>query len=401
MSDVLHILDHSLPEHDGYSFRSHSILTQLGRSGLGINVITGPKQGEMNGAAETIDGVRYLRTPIASGVTTSGVSGQLRTITLTRKRISDYLREHETSIIHAHSPCLNGLAALGHGLPLVYEMRSSWEDASVSVGTTTEGSMRYRLSRALETFVARRANAVVVICEGLKSELVSRGIPEGKITIVPNALPEDMFIRPPAEKVSVIRERFGLGGSKVVGFFGSFFEWEGVESLIKALPAVLESVPDAKLFIAGGGRQDAALHDRVAELDLGDRVVFAGRVAHDDISACYAATNVMAYPRLPDRLTNMVTPLKPLEAMAQGTLVVASDVGGHKELVTDGETGMLFDAGSYEGLAGKIVEALSQPQRVADIAARALEYVQEEKRWSVVVKRYLPVYEQLLDGQTV
>ena len=395
MKDVLHILDHSLPEHDGYSFRSHSILTQLRQSGLDLAAITGPKQGQTNRDVDMIDGVQYFRTPVASGSSTSGVTGQLRTISLTRKRIAEHLREHDAGIIHAHSPCLNGLAALGHGLPLVYEMRSSWEDASVSVGTTTEGSMRYRLSRALETFVARRADAVVVICEGLKAELVDRGIAPERITVVPNALPENMFVRPPVEKVSAVRERFGLNGSKVIGFFGSFFEWEGVDSLIKAFPAVLETVPDARLFIAGGGNQEAVLHKLVAKLGLEEKTVFAGRVSHDDIPACYAAADAMAYPRVPDRLTNMVTPLKPLESMAQGTVVVASDVGGHKELIADGQTGTLFRAGDLEDLAHKLVFVLTHPEKVREMTGNALQYVQRERRWSSVVEGYMPVYEKL------
>lgn len=397
MRTVLHILDHSLPEHDGYSFRSHSVLTQLKQFRLKIDVITGPKHGPVANAMDTIDGIEYLRTAIEEGVSTSGVAGQLRTITMTRRRISDYLKTHPANIIHAHSPCLNGLAALGLGLPVVYEMRSSWEDASVSVGTTKEGSLRYRLSRMLETYVVKRANAVVVICEGLKNELIRRGISEEKVTVVPNALPENLFTKPDADSVAAVKARFKLNNSSIIGFFGSFFEWEGVDSLVRALPLILHSVPNARLLIAGGGRQAAALHDLVAELGLGERVVFAGRVPHDDISACYAAADVMAYPRLPDRLTEMVTPLKPLEAMAQSTLVVASDVGGHKELVADGDTGILFDAGNHEDLARKIVEVLSQPQRVHDIKARALDYVKNEKRWSAVVERYLPIYESLTD----
>lgn len=401
MSNVLHVLDHSLPEHDGYSFRSHSILTELRKTGLDLDAITGPKHGPVASAVDNIDGIQYLRTPIGEGVSTSGVAGQLRTIRLTRKRIVEYLKTHPANIIHAHSPCLNGLAVLGLGRPVVYEMRSSWEDASVSVGTTKEGSMRYRLSKMLETHVARRADAVVVICEGLRDELVRSGISAAKITVVPNALPEEMFATPDAASIAAVKERYALNDSRVVAFFGSFFEWEGVASLVRALQIVLDSVPNARLFIAGGGRQEATLHNLVAELGLGDSVVFAGRVAHDDIKACYAAADVMAYPRLPDRLTNMVTPLKPLEAMAQGTVVVASDVGGHKELVADGDTGILFKAGSHEELARRIVDVLSQPDKVRDIVARALDYVQREKRWSAVVERYLPIYERLTDGHKV
>jgi PEP-CTERM/exosortase A-associated glycosyltransferase len=399
MSAILHVLDHSLPEHDGYSFRSHSILRELDRLGLDISALTGPKQDPAVNSEETIDGIRYLRTPVAKDDNTSGVVGQLRTIRMTRASIAARLQQNPTDIIHAHSPCLNGIAAIGLGRPLVYEMRSSWEDAAVSVGTTHEGSLRYRLSRALETFVLKRADAVTVICDGLKTELVGRGIAEGKITVAPNALSEDMFVKPDAASVTKIRARYGLEGSRIIGFFGSFFEWEGVDNLVNALPVVLQAVPTAKLFIAGGGRQEAALHGLVADLGLESNVVFAGRVAHGDISACYAAADLMAYPRLPDRLTNMVTPLKPLEAMAQGTLVIASDVGGHRELISDGVTGVLFEAGSPEDLARKIVKALGEPDRAREITAQAAAYVEKEKRWSTVVDRYLPVYDRLMNRQ--
>lgn len=401
MSDVLHVLDHSLPEHDGYAFRSHSILTQLIRTGCDIDVITGPKQGAAESPVDEIDGVRYIRTLVGEGVSTSGVLGQLRTIRLTRKRIASHLQHEPAKIIHTHSPCLNGVAALGRRIPVVYEMRSSWEDAAVSVGATQDGSMRYRMSKTLETYVANRADAVVVICRGLKTELTTRGIPDEKITVVPNALSEHMFAKPDEDMVSEVRNRYSLNGCKVIGFFGSFFEWEGVDNLIKAMPAVLDSVPNARLLIAGGGRQESTLHDLAAELGLAGNVSFAGRVEHDEIGACYAAADVMAYPRLSDRLTDMVTPLKPLEAMAQRTVVVASDVGGHKELVVDGETGILFKSGSHEDLAQKLVEVLSQPDMIHDITTQALDYVKRERRWSSVVERYLPVYEQLIDAGRV
>jgi len=396
MSNILHILDHSLPEHDGYSFRSHSILTNLIRTGLNVDVITGPKQGPTEQVSEEIDAVRYRRTPISDGESTAGVSGQIRVIGLTRARIREHLRQRSADVIHAHSPCLNGLAAIGLGIPLLYEMRSSWEDASVSVGATHEGSIRYRISRMLETYVAKKADAVVVICEGLKEELVSRGIRSGKITVVPNALPEEMFSKPDEKAVAAIRDRYVLGGSKVIGFFGSFFEWEGVDCLLRAMPALLAKEPTAKLLIAGGGRQEAFLHKLASDLDLSDSVIFAGRVSHDEIGACYAAADVMAYPRLPDRLTNMVTPLKPLEAMAIGTAVVASDVGGHKELVDNGETGILFAAGSHDDLASKILGVLGDPDGCVKMIATAAEAVRKERRWSVVADLYTPIYEKLI-----
>ena len=189
MTRVLHILDHSLPEQSGYAYRSHAILRELVKKELSVSVLTGPKQGCTDNDAEDVDGIRYQRTNLANNPSTSGLMGQIRTVFGIRKKIAGQLGQRPIDVIHAHSPCLNGLAALGHGVPLIYEMRSSWEDAAVSVGTTDEGSVRYRLSRALESFVARRADSIVVICEGLKSELLARGVREEKITVIPNALP--------------------------------------------------------------------------------------------------------------------------------------------------------------------------------------------------------------------
>jgi len=395
MSDVLHVLDHSLPEQSGYAFRSHSILRELAARGVDLAVLTGPKHGMPGAEVEEIDGIRYRRASVPPGAATTGVAGQIRTVRITRAEIARQLAAEGAKLIHAHSPCLNGLAALGHAAPLLYEMRSSWEDAAVSSGTTTEGSLRYRVSRVLETLVVRRASEVVVICEGLRQELLGRGIAAHKITVVPNALPEDMFELPLAEQVAAIRARYGLEKARVIGFFGSFFEWEGLDSLVRALPAVLARVPDARLLLAGGGRQERDLKALVEQLALGERVIFAGRISNSDVRAFYGAADVVAYPRVPDRLTELVTPLKPLEAMAQQTPVVASDVGGHRELVADGKTGFLFAAGDVAALAARIVEVLTGGPMLERVVADARATVERERRWSVVAERYMAVYDRL------
>lgn len=395
--NVLHVLDHSLPEQSGYAFRSHAILRELQRQGIGLEVITSPKQGKVAEPAEEIDGIRYLRTALPGNAATSGVMGQARTVRSTRRRICDLLGGGAVDVIHAHSPCLNGLASMGHGIPLIYEMRSSWEDAAAAVGTTTVGSLRYRASRALETYVVRRADAVVVICEGLRSELLQRGVAEDKITVVPNALPPLMFDLPDPASVASVRERFGFGDAKVIGFFGSFFEWEGVDELVHALPDVIRQVPGARLLLAGGGRQEPVLRDLVTRLGLDDRVTFAGRVGQASIRDFYGAADIMVYARIPHRLTELVTPIKPLEAMAQNAVVIASDVGGHRELVRHGETGFLYPAGSRRGLAETIIKTLNTNDNLSEIRARARAYVESERRWSAVSTRYVPVYRQCLD----
>ncbi|MEX2123359.1 MAG: TIGR04063 family PEP-CTERM/XrtA system glycosyltransferase [Woeseia sp.] len=397
MTRILHVLDHSLPEQSGYASRSHGILSALAAMGLKVEAITSPKYGGRATAFDDIDSIRYWRTSVNTGEVTGGVFSQIQAILGTHRGIRRYCRDNGADLIHAHSPCLNGLAAMVmRNCPLVYEMRSSWEDAAVSSGTTTEGSLRYKLSRALETWVVRRAQAVTVICDGLKRELISRGISEEKLSVVPNALPADMFSLSTHAQSTAVRQRFGLGDNRVIGFFGSFFEWEGVDSLVKAMPKITAAVPNARLLLAGGGRQESFLRELVGERSLNDCVIFAGRIGPEAIREFYGAADVMVYPRISDRLTEMVTPLKPLEAMAQNTPVIASDIGGHRELIENEKTGFLYHAGDNNALAAKVVEVLGGGSAIDDVIRAARQRVDRERRWSVVCQRYVPIYERLL-----
>jgi hypothetical protein len=164
---ILHILDHSLPLHSGYTFRTLSILREQRRLGWETFHLTSPKQGAAASAEETVDGWQFFRTRLAAGRTIRGVD-ELRLMAATRRRISEVIEKVRPHVVHPHSPVLNALPAISaarkHGLPVVYEMRASWEDAAVDHGTTTEGSLRYRASRALETFALRRADQVTTIC---------------------------------------------------------------------------------------------------------------------------------------------------------------------------------------------------------------------------------------------
>ena len=397
---ILHILDHSLPQQSGYAFRSHSILSNLQAGPVSVEAVTGPKHGADESGPARFDGVDYRRATFDAAQSFSGPAGQLRTIQVTRQAIKTRLAESPVDVLHAHSPCLNGVAALGLGKPLLYEMRSSWDDAAVSSGTTTEGSARYRLSKALETWVVKKAPAVAVICEGLRQELLSRGIDGDKIFVMPNALPEPMFERPDIAATTEIRARYGLQDKKIIGFFGSFFEWEGVDQLIDVIGEVATRVPDVHLLLAGGGRQEDALKQQADRLGVAASVTFAGRISHDEVRAFYGAADVMAFPRIHHRLTDMVTPLKPLEAMAQGTTVVASDVGGHQELIRDGETGRLFKADDRQALTATLIAGLNETDANQSMIETATRFVREERRWSKISRQYLPVYERL-SGRTI
>ena len=155
-------------------------------------------------------------------------------------------------------------------------------------------------------------------------------------------------------------------------------------------------LPDLRLLLVGGGPQEANLRARTADLALGGAVVFTGRVPHSEVGRYYDLVDAFVYPRLPMRLTDLVTPLKPLEAMAQGRLVVASDVGGHRELIRDGETGVLFRAGDAGALADAVFGLFSHREQWPGLQAAGSCFVERDRNWEASVARYEPVYRRLL-----
>jgi PEP-CTERM/exosortase A-associated glycosyltransferase len=285
---------------------------------------------------------------------------------------------------------------VGHalGLPVVYEVRAFWEDAAADHGTAKEGSMRYRLTRAMETYAFKRVDAVTTICEGLRSDIVARGIPSDKITVIPNAVDIEKFSIGGAPD-EALKARLGLAGARVLGFIGSFYAYEGLDLLLSALPRILDQVPDVRVLLVGGGPQDDALKQQARQLGIADKVVFTGRVPHSEVNRYYDLVDVLVYPRHSMRLTELVTPLKPLEAMAQGRLFVASDVGGHRELIRDGETGVLFRAESPQDLASKVLDLLVTHERWPAMKTAGRYFVETERNWKVSVARYRDVYNRL------
>jgi len=393
---ILHILDHGLPLQSGYTFRTRAILkSQMGR-GWAVAAVTGPRQGNCDHEAETVDGIHFSRTrpprPLASPF------GELSEIRAFTKRIDAVVEEFQPDILHAHSPVLDALAGLRvarkRRLPFVYEIRAFWEDAAVGNGTGREGSPRYRATRALETWAVKQADAVAVICEGLRSDLVTRGIDPAKILVSPNGVDLDMF-GAPLPPDHALAGSLGLEGAEVIGFIGSFYDYEGLDDLIAAMPLLVASRGAAHLVLVGGGPMEGALRAQAAASPVADHIHFIGRVPHDEVDRYYSLIDILAYPRKRMRLTDLVTPLKPLEAMAQRRLVAASDVGGHRELIRDGETGTLFPPADPRAMAHSLAGLLADRDIWEQRRAVARAFVETERSWSINVSRYAPIYQKL------
>jgi PEP-CTERM/exosortase A-associated glycosyltransferase len=397
---ILHILDHSIPLHSGYTFRTLSILREQRALGWETFQITGAKQGPAGTLEEQVDGWHFFRTPRSRNpLAQLPVLNQLAVIDGLARRLRQAATLVKPDILHAHSPALNAIAALrvgrSMGLPVVYEVRAFWEDAAADHGTSREGGLRYRLTRALETHALKRADAVTTICDGLRKDILRRGIRSDKVTVIPNAVNIDDFSVGQTPDAQLAQE-LGLAGKVLLGFIGSFYAYEGLTVLLRALPLMLARRPDVRVLLVGGGAQEAELKALAVELNIADKVVFAGRVPHDRVQRYYNLIDILVYPRLKMRLTDLVTPLKPLEAMAQGRLVVASDVDGHRELIEHEKTGMLFRAGDPDALAGKVLALLDAPARWPALRAAGRDFVETERHWRASIARYQTVYRRLL-----
>ncbi len=396
---ILHVLDHSLPLQSGYVSRTLGIITEQRARNWEPVLLTTPRQNRATAQAEDIAGWRFHRTAAPDGIMSrTPVLNYFSEMQATARRIADLIDETKPDIVHAHSPALNGLPALwaAHpkGVPVVYEVRALWEEAGVEAGTVRPGSLRYRASRSLESYVLHRADAVAVLCEGVRQDVLSRGVPVDRICLIPNAVNLAHF-SPERRLDEELTAKLDLKGKIVLGFIGSFYEYEGLDVLLDALPEALRAVPNLKLLLVGGGTHEAELKRLAVANDVEDAVVFTGRVPFAEIERYYDLVDIFVYPRRKSRLTDLVTPIKPIEAMAKARVVLASDCGGHREIVTHGRNGLLFAADSSEALAKGIVDAVEAKATWAVLGENAREYVVRERTWPASVEKYAPIYERL------
>ena len=402
MTRILHVLDHSLPTHSGYTFRTRALMKAQVAKGWEVAGVTGVRHPDEGPDGETVDGLTFYRTPPIAPARSP--IREWREIGALAARIEELVKEWRPDLLHAHSPVLDGMAALRVGkrlgIPVIYEIRAFWEDAAVGNGTGRENSAKYFLTRQLETHAVKSADAVAVICEGLRGDLIARGIDPAKIIVSPNGVDLELFGDPPPRDAA-LAERLGLApDDAVIGFIGSFYDYEGIDDLIASMPALVAAQPRAQLLLVGGGPMEAALKAQAAASPVASHVHFVGRVPHSQVELYYSLIDILAYPRKKMRLTDLVTPLKPLEAMAQGKLVAASDVGGHRELIEHGVTGTLFSPDDPAAIAAALAALLASRDGWDAQRRTARLFVEKHRNWSSNILRYEPVYQRLLRGDS-
>ncbi|HXR86991.1 MAG TPA: TIGR04063 family PEP-CTERM/XrtA system glycosyltransferase [Stellaceae bacterium] len=393
---ILHVFDHSVPLASGYARRSLALLAAQRRLGWETVHLTTPRHDMPGPTYEEVEGLAFQRTaPVADSLARCPGLGEIALIRATARRIRHIASYEKPDLIHAHSPAPGAIAAAWAGkklgIPTVYEIRAFSEDAGVANGSDTEGSWRYRAMRFVDEHACRKADAIVALSEGLRADLAARGIPAAKISVVPNGVALDAFPdRRPAKEA--LRATLGLENKIVLGFFGSLHRHEGLDLLLEAIALLRRERDDIALVLAGGGPAEAALRWQALRLGLDDRVTFLGRVPRHEIGDYCDLTDLFVHPRRATRLTETVTPLKVLEAMARGGLVLASDVGGHRELIRHGENGLLFPADDATLLARALDAAITRRAQWPALGRAARAVVACERSWDRSAQAYLAAY---------
>jgi glycosyltransferase involved in cell wall biosynthesis len=303
-------------------------------------------------------------------------------------------------VIHGHGLFYCGLAAAlagrSLGIPSIYEVRSLIEEGLVEEGGASEQGILYRAYRGLDALTIRLATHVVTISEGLRRDLVARGVRPERITVVGNGV--DVERQSPSEVPdSQLREDLDVPpDSFLLGYIGTLFAYESIDLAIRALADLAPRHPKLHLLVVGDGHARAALEGVATGLGLSQRVRFVRKVPHDEIGRYYGIVDLFLLPRRPTRLTDLVTPLKPLEIMARAKPVLASDCGGHKELIRDGENGFLFDSGTSGALAAQIERLMASRSELPAAGRRARTWVAGNRSWRQVISPTIPLYNSLI-----
>ena len=399
---VLHLVNDALPSASaGYTIRTHEIVLAQKAAGLDPHVVTRcgfpVTQGTLDGRRlVTLDGIPYhrllpWRLPVRADAR-AALSLQMAA------RLTEQLRP---ALLHAASNYANAMVALAlgqrYGLPVVYEVRGFWEDTWLSRHPDSEkmaSSELYQRNRDLETRCMLAADLVVTLGEAMRDEIVARGVPAEKVLIVPNAVSEE-FLRPLPD-AGALREELGIKpGEHVVGEVSSLVPHEGIGTLLEATRLLKDRGLPVRALIGGDGPERAALQRQAADLGLGAAAIFTGRVPAAKVREFHALLDVFVVPRTPDRVCQLVTPLKPVEAMASGLCVVTSEVKALAEIIKPDVTGALTIPQDPVALADTLELLVCSPDIRRKLGDNAREWVAKDRTWAHNAARYRDAYARL------
>lgn len=405
---ALYLLHNSLPYHSaGYATRTHGLLKSVRDFGWDVQGVTRlgypfdmPKFEEFESidALETVDGVPYRRLSLEPGIEKKAPIQEY--VGRYSVELEKLVRQEQPFLIHAASNHWNGLTAVETanrlGIPSIYEVRGLWEVTRGSRDPEWAQGGMYKFMARMEADAAKGATRVLAITNALKDELVDRGVDEAKIIVLPNGVDTDRFV--PRQCDEDLKRSLNLMGKTIIGYVGSVLDYEGLGLLIDAAKILRQRGKEFAVLIVGDGAELDRFKHEVVDAELDDVFVFTGRVPHDEVENYYSIIDITPFPRLPLPVCEMVSPLKPFEAMAMQKAVVASSVKALAEIVRDGENGLLHEKGSAQSLADKLATLLDNPELRESIAQNGRDWVVSERQWKDLGRIVSDLYLELGGG---
>lgn len=405
---VHYLLHNSLPFHSaGYATRTHGLLKELNIAGWDVDGVTRlgypydmPGKGDIPDVPghDVIDGVDYLR--LLTGRQIEKKNPLFNYVERYSAELINTARRERPAIIHAASNHWNGLTGVSVarklGLPSIYEVRGLWEITRGSRNPDWAASNMYRYIARMEADAAKGATRVFTITGALRDEMVRRGVEHEKITVLPNGVDTERFT--PIPRDEELARELGVQGKTVIGYVGSVLDYEGLGLLIDAAGALAAERDDFHVLMVGDGAELESFRDRVREDGLDRVITFTGRVPHEEVERYYSLIDITPFPRLPLPVCEMVSPLKPFEAMAMGKAVVASDVAALAEIVTPGANGLLHIKGEAASLTSELRRLLDDPELVRRLGTQAREWVVKHRDWRQISTIVAETYAELTEA---
>lgn len=404
---TLSVLAQSLPHRSGgYATRSHGVLLGLrnrGWNATGLTRLGFPydRWGRGNTSEvpqlDVVDGVSYERL-LEPGHRTYSNTPLSDYIERFARRIERVAKREKAALIHASSFQNNGLAGLRAakrlGVPFVYEMRGLEDLMKTSANPDFSETSDYRYMVALENHIVANADLTFVITEALRQEMIARGGPPDRIRVLPNGvLNADAEPLPPDLQ---LKAQLGLGGRTVIGYAGSLVHYEGIDLLLQAVDELRRERDDFAVVIVGDGNYFATLKEIADDLDLNDVVTFTGRVPFEEVNRYLSIFDIMPFPRLPVPACELISPIKPFEAMAMARAMLVSDVAALTEIVQPGVTGLVFRKGDAGSLREQLRRYLDDPELRAQMGQAGRQWVRANGDWNTVVAVVDRAYRDLL-----
>jgi glycosyltransferase involved in cell wall biosynthesis len=406
---VLYFLHNSLPiDSGGYATRSHGLLRGVAEQGYRISGVSrlgypqdrGVKYAEQRfNDVDIVNGIGYFRNQS----TEFGMGRQPMVDYLQRNLLANMpiVRRERPAILHGASNYINGITATflakKFNLKSVYEVRGLWELTRSSREEGYSESDAFRQYARMEAEVCGNADHVFALTSALKDIMIKRGVDGDKITVLPNGVDVDQFT--PLPRNVALAAKLGLAPDDlVIGYVGSVVDYEGIDDLLRAFRLLLDrGLGRARLLIVGDGAVLDVMRSLAAELDLGDKVIFTGRVPHDQVPDYYSLIDITPFPRKPLPVTEAVSPLKPFEALAMCKCVIASDVAALDEIVIQGQTGLKFAKGSIEALANTLQEVLQNDELRMRLSVEGRAWVIANRDWRVIARHIADTYARLTE----